>query len=610
MKKLFISLVLMLCLSAVSQNLPSNISILQNIKNTTSNFAINFDKKYYECENKWVFTPIKPENRFYFVDYIFLDPKEGYSTYSGGTIEFDANYNIKFFISHDNMTKVIYKCSNSQKNYALVPDDFLELINLEKDTPPREFEIPTFKTPIKHDLKVAQQLNELGENAKALSILEKIKRKSPNEEGLQLELMIAYNVLQNYDEAIKIVKTESNKRPEDIFLQNELAFAYFKKGEYDSALQIYNSIFDKFPDSEKLKKQRIAIVLSKIYMSKSDIDSSGIWLKKSFEYFPLPNNSERVNQLDSSYIDKNKQIVFKDDNLERRIKRILKKDSLSGVYLSEVENIRSINISNNYKSPNSEKIRNIDALKFFTNLDSISADYNLIRTIKPLCGLKKLKNLSFQNNSIADLLPVTNLNYLTSINFSHNLISNIWPLKILRNLKKINLFFNKIDDVTPLANQENIVELNLGMNRITSISCLKDKAALRILWLFGNKIADPEVVSSLPNLQVLSLAQCSIKDISFLSNCKNITSLMLFENEITDLKPLSSLINLEGLNLQKNKITDLSAIVELVRKNAFASNQRVFKYKLDVSDNPIDYSDNKNVVNRDFLKSQIEKSKF
>lgn len=608
MKKLIFGIVFIFYSVAFSQNIPVNVVIKEN--NTTSNSFMKFDKEFYECENKWVFIPINNESRFYFFDFIFLDPKNGFSRYLGGTVMFNEYGDITFLVRQDDMHNRIVTLSKSTKRFSVIPEKILDRLNLQKDTPPREFKMPKFDNPIKHDLKFAQQLNEIGENLKALSILEKIKKQSPNEEGLQLELMTAYNVLQNYDEVLKIGKPESDKRPENILLQNELAFAYFKKGEYDSALQIYNSIFNKFPDSEKLKKQRIAIVLSKIYMSKSDIDSSGIWLKKSFEYFPLPNNSERVNQLDSSYIDKNNRIVFKDDNLERRIKKILKKDSLSGIYLSDVENIRSIDISNKYKSPNSEKIRNIDALKFFTNLDSISADYNLIRTIKPLCGLKKLRYLSFQNNSITDLMTLANLKDLTSINFRQNLISNIWPLKILRNLKKINLFFNKIDDITPLANMENIIDLNLGMNKITKISGLKDKTGLRVLWLYGNKIEDPEVVSSLPNLQVLSLAQCSIKDISFLSNCKNITSLMLFDNEITDLKPLSSLINLEGLNIQKNKIKDLSVIVDLVRKNAFASNQREFKFKLDVSDNPIDYSDNKNVINRDFLKSQIEKIKF
>lgn len=610
MRKYILAITLILSCEAFSQNLPSSIKISQNIVNTCTNFAIQFDKKCYECENKWVFIPINAENRTYFVDYIFLDPKDGYSIYSGGIITFDNKYNIKSYISNDIKRSIVFKCSNFEKYYALIPADFLELINLQKDTPPQGFKMPKFENRFKHDLRVAQQLNELGENAKALLLLEKIQHQSPNDYGLILELAKAYNALQKYDEAVKIINPVLNKSKEDILFQNELAFAFYKRGEYDSALQIYNVIFDKIPETEKLKKHRISLIVSQIYMSKSEYDTAEKWIKKSYEYIRLPKDFENVSKLDSSYVDKDHRIVFKDGNLERNIKKILGKDSLSGVYLSDVENIRSIDISNRYKSSNSEKVRNIDALKFFVNLDSIKADYNLIRTIKPLSGLKKLKYLSFQNNSITDLTTLADLNELTNINFRQNFISNIWPLKNLRNLKQINFFSNLIDDITPLINLENIFELNLGMNRITSISYLKDKSTLRILWLFGNKIADPEVISTLPNLRVLSLAQCSIKEISFLSNCKNITSLMLFENEISDLKPLSELTKLEGLNLQKNKITDLSVIVELVRQNAFASNQRVFQFKLDVSDNLIDYSDNKNVENREFLKSQIQRSKF
>ncbi len=565
-----------------------------------------FDKKFYECENQWVV--FKPSNDLgeYPCGVVYLDATAGFTVDIKGKIRLE-NKKMVFephpatFMSKIRLSKATNPCS-------ILDDVWLQEWKLEQE--PAWLQIYKIKDPVKHDICSGEKLNGLDMCDEALPILEKVYKQSPHAPGVEFELTYAYNALKQYDNAIRVLNKAIENNLNDIMLLRELGFAYMGKGDNQKAIEIYTSTLEKCTDSGNNTKREIANNLAAIYQRMNDRESSQKWLRKANEWTTKTAPTSIYTKLDSAYADKDNKIVFKDDNLERIVKEFLKKDSLSPVYLSDVEHLRSLDITNKYNSENAIKIRNIDALKFFKELEELRADFNIIRTLSPLCTLKNLKAICLRNNLVSDITPLSGLINLENIDLYMNQVSDLTPLEKLTNLRSVNFFSNNIDDISALSGCNNLTDLNVGRNRITDISCLKNKLYLKSLWLFGNKIKNTELISTFgTNLEELSLAACGINDISFLKDCRRIKHLLLFDNQITTIDALKELTNLNTLLISNNQLTDMSILVDLVRKNAF-SNRRKFQYVLDISGNPINYSINENTEIRNYLKSQITDSKF
>lgn len=115
------------------------------------------------------------------------------------------------------------------------------------------------------------------------------------------------------------------------------------------------------------------------------------------------------------------------------------------------------------------KIRNINALANFINLNALFLASNQISDISPLAKLTDLTYLKIANNQIFDISPLSNLTNLTELDISFNRIIDVSPLQNLNKLKYIDLENNHIIDITPLSQLKKLEFLNLCNNQISVI---------------------------------------------------------------------------------------------------------------------------------------------
>lgn len=88
----------------------------------------------------------------------------------------------------------------------------------------------------------------------------------------------------------------------------------------------------------------------------------------------------------------------------------------------------------------SNKIVNIDNIKYYTSLNELYLSDNLITDLSPLEETDSLKILVISYNDITDLLPVCSLTTLTNLDISgNNNLYNFSELVSLYNLKTLNL---------------------------------------------------------------------------------------------------------------------------------------------------------------------------
>lgn len=269
----------------------------------------------------------------------------------------------------------------------------------------------------------------------------------------------------------------------------------------------------------------------------------------------------------------------------------------------KIEDVVELNLENS-------SISNIEELKYFTALESLELNENLIEDVSSLSLLKNLSVLELKNNkinvntitglaniedldldlsgnNITDISAIRNLINLYSLDLSENSITDINPLSNLTNLGSLNLIGNNITDISALSNLTDLNSLHLSKNKISNvagianlidlrylglsenqiidISPLKQLTKLRSLYLDNNKIIDISALAYLTVLNDLYLNDNKIKDITALASLTALDDLYLYNNEISDITALSNLTNLYTLFLSNNQIKDISALSNLKR---------------------------------------------
>jgi len=200
--------------------------------------------------------------------------------------------------------------------------------------------------------------------------------------------------------------------------------------------------------------------------------------------------------------DPNAAIEFNDDVLESMIREAMGKPE-GDILVSDALTVTELNLSMDGNDWSNPRIRNIDALKYFTNLTSLEMGWALQNDGKgvdlgPLSGLVKLENLQVCCNDINDVSPLKDLVNLSSL--------GIW-----------------------------------GCGAITDISALSGMTNIGYLWIKGNCISDISPLSGMTNLKELCMEENLVSDVTPLTGLTNLTSLLLSGNLILDYSPLSEI---------------------------------------------------------------------
>ena len=200
--------------------------------------SLNFDHKYYECENHWVVIPKKKDADKYAYGYIYLDAQAGLTFEYEGELRIDGNDRFTL-VDNGPKTTLIKQRLGKTTNvmFALLPRD--KIIELSLELTPKMMDIYRIPDPVMHDIAMGRALNANDECKAALTYLEKAYSMRPNAPGVEFELGYAYNGLGKYTDAIRVLGNAVLRNPDDISLYKELGFADKYSGDFESAIRHY-----------------------------------------------------------------------------------------------------------------------------------------------------------------------------------------------------------------------------------------------------------------------------------------------------------------------------------------------------------------------------------
>lgn len=154
-----------------------------------------------------------------------------------------------------------------------------------------------------------------------------------------------------------------------------------------------------------------------------------------YNFFPQSNKL-----LDSEYLkilakiphieDIEKTATFVDENLEKEIRQVIKKDKKEEIYIGDLFKINRLYVSG-------KDIVNLSGVDLLYNLKFLDISNNQITDLKYLENLVNLQCLNITNNPIADISYLSNLRSLISLRANKILCRDFRPLLILKNLIKL-----------------------------------------------------------------------------------------------------------------------------------------------------------------------------
>lgn len=219
-------------------------------------------------------------------------------------------------------------------------------------------------------------------------------------------------------------------------------------------------------------------------------------------------------------------IHFCDSILEKQIKTSLNLDSTQLINIALADTVRNLMLNGDMRNKLSGKIKSLDGLQYFKELEYLYISFNSVSDLSPLQNLYKLKHLTAQDNQIENIEPLKKLTSLKYLTLYSNKVTDITTLSNLTNLEDICLWDNSVSNIDVFKNLVNLQEINLGKNNITDISPLTNCKKLHAIWIPFNPITNPELLSNFSQtLKVLSIAGCKLKNIDYLEDCKKMRDL-------------------------------------------------------------------------------------
>ncbi|CAL6054212.1 leucine-rich_repeat domain-containing protein [Hexamita inflata] len=119
------------------------------------------------------------------------------------------------------------------------------------------------------------------------------------------------------------------------------------------------------------------------------------------------------------------------------------------------------------------QLKNIEPLKFCTEITELCIRDSNVADIWPLQFLKNLKTLNINNTKVVDLHPLQYLYQLEQIYASNSCIIDVSPLSKLTQLKELNFRNNKITNADSLKHHDNFSEYDFSDQEVPTTDELK-----------------------------------------------------------------------------------------------------------------------------------------
>jgi tetratricopeptide (TPR) repeat protein len=254
--------------------------------------ALKFNKRFTNCELKWVVLPTRDTSGRYFYGLIYIDLAAGFTMDVKGFFTIDANGH---YIADTSLTKHgIFKSrlGPNTVNVALLPQRHFKELNIQ--VRPKWVDIyyrGNNDTSTFYNYRMGFNYNAAGDSQTALKYLDKAYKANPHYKGLEFEVAYAYNALSRPGDAITVLESAVKYDPKNVMFYRELGYAYMNKKDYDKAITLYKQGINLYPDMQGANenKAEMAFNLASVYHKMSKDDDYKEWIVKA-KGWSLPNS--------------------------------------------------------------------------------------------------------------------------------------------------------------------------------------------------------------------------------------------------------------------------------------------------------------------------------
>ena len=213
------------------------------------------------------------------------------------------------------------------------------------------------------------------------------------------------------------------------------------------------------------------------------------------------------------------------------------------------------------------KIKDIDNIKRFGNLNYLNISNNLIENIEPIEDLINLEKLTIYSNQITNIEPIKNLNKLIDLNISKNRIENIDSVKNLNKLTRLDISDNQVINITSINNLINLHYLNISNNKITNIEKISTLKEIKMIDISNNPIEDMIPIKDLINLENLAIS-INEMELDIFKNLINLEQLSFSNSFIADITPIKNLTKLKSISINNSSVTNIDCFVNMPNLNS------------------------------------------
>lgn len=138
-------------------------------------------------------------------------------------------------------------------------------------------------------------------------------------------------------------------------------------------------------------------------------------------------------------------------------------------------------------------IRNLNPVREFVRLESLSFTETRISDLNPVSGLQKLKILQCPRNPIADISPLAAIITLEVLDLNNTQIGDIKAVAGLVNLRELTFSGTNVKDLGPIQGLTKLEIIDFSNTRIKQIKALEPLRNLKTVNCYNNKISDKKI---------------------------------------------------------------------------------------------------------------------
>lgn len=242
--------------------------------------ALEFNKRYFECEDQWVTFPPSDNDPSYSLGFIYLDEQAGFTFHIEGKFNILSSGEFKKVPNKENYSIKI-RLSSDTRVVAIIPSEKQKELELP--------EVPNWLSAYHEStdsiaslVKRGFHYNHVGASQIALTFLERAYRYDKHKSGLEFELAYAYNATKQHKMATAVLQEAIAHNPEDYLFYRELGYSLIRLNRINEAEEAYTTGIE-LSDS-KYQKSEMAINMAQAYSQLKNEEKFKKWAKLTKKY--------------------------------------------------------------------------------------------------------------------------------------------------------------------------------------------------------------------------------------------------------------------------------------------------------------------------------------